>query len=92
MFALVAIPFILECRYFLSLWLGEVPIYTVIFCQIILLQQLVDKFTWQIGKCYSRSGNYSKLSVGRRMFVFIGNSYWLECIIHKWKTNFNFYC
>ena len=56
MFALVAIPFILECRYFLSLWLGEVPIYTVIFCQIILLQQLVDKFTWQIGNAIRAVG------------------------------------
>ena len=43
--AIVAIPLIVEMESILSLWLTEVPTYTVPFCQLILLAALCDQLT-----------------------------------------------
>ena len=72
MFTLVAIPFIFECEYFLELWLGQVPAYTVIFCQLILLQQLVDKFTWQIGNAIRAVGTIKNYQIMEGCIFLLG--------------------
>ena len=60
MFSVVAVPLIFEMHYVLNLWLTKVPEYTVIFCQMALLIQLLDKFTWQIGNAIKAVGKIKK--------------------------------
>ena len=45
MFGVAAIPLIVEMDGVLQFWLGEVPDYTAIFCQIVLLSCLADQLT-----------------------------------------------
>lgn len=39
---LPALPILLETRYLLTLWLGKIPPYTVIFCQLIIINALIS--------------------------------------------------
>jgi len=48
LFALFAIPVLLEAPYLLKLWLNNVPEFAVIFCQITLITMLLEKFSFQI--------------------------------------------
>jgi O-antigen/teichoic acid export membrane protein len=48
LFAIFAIPVILETPYLLNLWLKNVPEYATIFCQLILISLLLEKFTFEI--------------------------------------------
>lgn len=48
LFALFAIPILLEAPYLLKLWLKHVPEYAVIFCQVTLITMLIEKFSFQI--------------------------------------------
>jgi|TARA_B110000240_G_C13510913_1_gene459305 O-antigen/teichoic acid export membrane protein len=48
LFALFAIPFLLEANYLLHLWLKEVPEYAVAFFQITLIAMFIEKFTFSI--------------------------------------------
>lgn len=63
MFALVAIPIAIEAPYLLKVWLGNVPEYTVFFCQLCFIQQLIDKFTWQIGNAIRAIGNIKRYQI-----------------------------
>jgi O-antigen/teichoic acid export membrane protein len=48
LFAMFAIPVIFETPYLLKLWLKNVPEYTIIFSQLILIGLLIEKFTFEI--------------------------------------------
>lgn len=48
LFALVGVPIAMEADFLLELWLKDVPQYAVIFCQLIMTQMLIEKFTFQI--------------------------------------------
>ncbi|MCB2219434.1 MAG: hypothetical protein KQI35_03490 [Bacteroidetes bacterium] len=48
LYALFAIPVIIETPYLLDLWLKEVPEFAVIFCQLILIGLFLEKFTFEI--------------------------------------------
>lgn len=48
LFAFIGIPIIIESSYFLTLWLKNVPEYAVLFCQLVMIQMLIEKFTFQI--------------------------------------------
>jgi Na+-driven multidrug efflux pump len=48
LFSIFAIPAILETHYLLNLWLKTVPEYAIIFCQIIMIGLLIEKFTFEI--------------------------------------------
>lgn len=39
--AILSLPLIIDCEYILRFWLGKVPEYSVIFCQLVLATQLV---------------------------------------------------
>ncbi len=43
--AFFAIPIIFEMKYILTLWLKEIPPYTIIFCQLLLISSLINMFT-----------------------------------------------
>lgn len=40
--SIIAVPFIVNANFILSLWLKEVPLYTVIFTQLIMINSIVD--------------------------------------------------
>lgn len=48
LFAIVAIPIIVEAPHLLSLWLKNVPEYAIIFCQLTLVHLLIEKLTFEI--------------------------------------------
>ncbi|MCD4731456.1 MAG: hypothetical protein K8R74_12695, partial [Bacteroidales bacterium] len=48
LFALFAIPVIIEMPYLFNLWLKEVPEYAIIFSRLILIGLLLEKFSFEI--------------------------------------------
>jgi Na+-driven multidrug efflux pump len=48
LFAIFAIPILLEAPYLLKIWLKSVPDFSVIFVQLILISMLIEKFSFQI--------------------------------------------
>lgn len=48
LFALLAIPVWLELPILLDIWLDVVPEYAIIFCRLLLISMLIEKFTFQI--------------------------------------------
>lgn len=63
MFALVAVPIAIEAPYLLGVWLDTVPEFTVIFVQLCFVQQLADKFTWQIGNAIRAIGRIKEFQI-----------------------------
>ena len=72
MYALVAMPLLLETQYILKLWLKEIPDYAVIFCQLLFIMQLADKFTWQIGNALKAVGQIKELNVVLSLLSIVG--------------------
>lgn len=63
LFAFIGIPVILEASYLLSLWLKDVPEYAVVFCQLLMIQMLIEKFTFQITHAIRAVGNIRNFQV-----------------------------
>jgi O-antigen/teichoic acid export membrane protein len=63
LFALFAIPVIIELPYLLALWLTEVPEYTVVFCRLILIGLFIDKFSFEIGTAIGAVGDIKAASI-----------------------------
>lgn len=40
LYAIIVFPLLINTEYILELWLGEVPVYAVLFCQLILIDQV----------------------------------------------------
>ena len=71
MFALFAIPLMIENEFVITLWLGDVPSFAIIFCQLILLNQLVDKLTWQICNAIRSVGDIKLMTLLECMSNFL---------------------
>ena len=54
--AFFTIPLFLEMEYVLNLWLEEVPEYSIIFCQLVLLSSLVQQLTVGIMRAIQSAG------------------------------------
>lgn len=63
LFAFIGIPIIIEASYLLTLWLKNVPEYAVLFCQLIMIQTLIEKFTFQITHAIRAVGNIRNFQV-----------------------------
>lgn len=63
LFALVAIPVILETNYLLNIWLIEVPHYSVIFLRLLLIALLIEKFTFQINHAIKAVGQIKMFQI-----------------------------
>ncbi|MEN9324172.1 MAG: hypothetical protein RL699_1952, partial [Bacteroidota bacterium] len=48
LFSILALPVVFETNYLLTIWLKNVPQYTVIICQIILINLLLEKITFEV--------------------------------------------
>jgi len=53
---LPALPILLETDYLVSLWLGDVPPYTVIFCQLIVISTLISGLGNGLGAVVQATG------------------------------------
>jgi O-antigen/teichoic acid export membrane protein len=63
LFALFALPIIFEVPFLLQIWLKSVPDYTAIFIQILLLNMLIEKFTFQITEAIRAVGKIRNFQV-----------------------------
>jgi O-antigen/teichoic acid export membrane protein len=63
MFITLAIPIMVEINYIFKIWLGIIPSYAVIFCQLIMLTQILSKLTWQLGNAIRAVGNIKHMSL-----------------------------
>lgn len=63
LFALFGIPVLIEAPYLFALWLEKVPEFTVIFFQLLLVGQLMEKFTFQIGNAIRAVGKIRNFQI-----------------------------
>lgn len=77
--ALFTIPVILETPYILHLWLGNVPMYTVGFCRLILLSTLILMLSSGLNSAVDATGNikYTYVLVGCFHFLILPIGYLL---------------
>lgn len=72
MFALVAMPLILEASFILDVWLDVVPAYAVVICQFCLTAQMLDKLTWQIGNAIRAAGRIKEYQIASGLVPILG--------------------
>lgn len=63
LFAIIAIPVVFETPYLLTIWLKDVPQYAIIFCRLLLIGILIEKFTFEITTAIRAIGNIRNLTV-----------------------------
>lgn len=61
--AAVAIPCIFEMETLLHIWLGEIPEYAVLFCQVIMATALIDQTTTGLGTANQAIGKIRNYSI-----------------------------
>lgn len=71
LFLLIAIPLFIEVDFALALWLGEYPVYTAIFIQIILIQSAESSVNYPIGILIHASGRMKKPSIWAGFVILI---------------------
>lgn len=59
----LAIPCIFEMDTLLTLWLGKVPEYAVLFCRMVLIASIVDSLTCGLGMANQAIGNIKQYSI-----------------------------
>lgn len=68
LFSFFAIPIIIKMPYLLELWLKDVPEYTFLFAQIILIGMLIEKFTFQITDAIRAVGVIKRFQITETFF------------------------
>jgi O-antigen/teichoic acid export membrane protein len=63
LFALFAIPAIIEMPFLLNLWLKNVPDYAIAFSRLLLVGLLFEKFTFEITNAVRANGNIKALTI-----------------------------
>lgn len=53
---LLAVPLLIETKYLLSLWLNDVPEYTIIFCRLMIVNSLIEAFNIPLVNAIQASG------------------------------------
>ena len=61
--AIFTLPVIIEAPYILSLWLKQVPEYTVIFTRLQLIKTLIEQLTLVLNTSISAQGNIKRISL-----------------------------
>lgn len=60
---LISLPLLLESEFVLGIWLGVVPDYTKIFCQLLILNSLIDSFSGPLMTAAQATGQIKKYQV-----------------------------
>lgn len=68
LFALFAVPVFFEANYLLSIWLKNVPDFTVTFFKILLVNMMLEKFTFQITEAIRAVGEIRRFQVTETSF------------------------
>jgi Na+-driven multidrug efflux pump len=63
LFALIAIPVIIELPYLLNVWLKDVPEYAIIFTRLTIISLLISKFTFEITNAIRAVGKIKQFQV-----------------------------
>ena len=63
LFVLIGIPFFLEASTIFKVWLNNVPEYTVLFAQLYIIYQILEKFTFQITRAIRAVGNIKRFTI-----------------------------
>lgn len=82
---LMSFPILLNPNYILSLWLKVVPPYTAVFVILIIINSLIESFSYSIGTAIQATGNISKYQI----FVSGTNLCVLPLAIIFFKFNFS---
>jgi O-antigen/teichoic acid export membrane protein len=69
LFALFAIPGIIEASYLLNLWLTTVPEYAIIFFQLLLIGLLLEKFSFEITSALRATGRIKEFQVAETILI-----------------------
>lgn len=79
LFFIPALPLLLETRFVLRLWLGEIPDYTVAFCRLMLINGLIDSLVAGIPAAVQASGRikWFQIILSTIMLASLPISYWL---------------
>ena len=56
---LISVPFLVGTEYILKIWLGEVPMYAVLFTQLLIIERLIDSLNNGIAEIVFADGNIS---------------------------------
>lgn len=72
MYCLFALPLLCEMQYVLDVWLKDVPEYTALFCQLCIILQIINKFTWQIGNAVRAVGRIKEMQIVGSIIGFSG--------------------
>ena len=62
-YIIVAIPCFAECEYILNLWLKEVPPFTVVFCQLLIILRLIEQSVLPLRTSITAIGNIKLLNI-----------------------------
>lgn len=71
LFSLFAVPVIMEISYLLNLWLVTPPDFAAVFCQLILVGLLLDKFTFEITSAIRAVGRIKEFQFSETIIVIL---------------------
>ncbi|WP_396168190.1 hypothetical protein [Flavobacterium sp.] len=58
------IPFLIEMPFILRIWLKDVPEYTIVFCRLLLVRNLIEQFYIPLAGAIGAVGNIKKFQIG----------------------------
>lgn len=61
--AFMCVPVLVEMTYILNLWLKDVPAYAVIFCQLLLIRNLIEQITIPLTTSIKAVGNIKEFQI-----------------------------
>ncbi len=67
-----ALPLLLETEYLLKFWLGQYPPYTVLFCQLIIINALIESFSMGLPSVIMASGKVKVFMLIGGLISFLG--------------------
>ena len=68
---ILAFPLLLNCEYILRLWLTQIPAYTVIFVQFIIIHFLCDSIFQPLSICIEASGKIKGYNIIQSIFLIL---------------------
>ncbi|WP_201300920.1 lipopolysaccharide biosynthesis protein [Sunxiuqinia indica] len=75
----LGMPLILETEFILNLWLVDVPQYTIIFTRLVIINSLIESFTFVLGSAIQSTGKikWYQISVGGFLILNLPISFWV---------------
>lgn len=70
MYSILAIPFIVESTFILKLWLINVPVYTEIFLQLMVIQVLIEQISLPLSTAIGAIGNVKQYNLVSSFILF----------------------